>query len=559
MIDTDFRTALKTLTSENTMRSLACLILLVLCCSPLAAAEQATQVTPEMRQSFERYALTQPGDVKRGKKLFLEEQRTRCAVCHQVGGQGGKVGPDLSSIGGKFDRPHLIQSLLQPSQQIVEGYRTSNFLTTTGQVVTGILKEESDEFFVVEDADAKRHHLKRSDVEQVAPSQVSLMPDGLAATLSMDEFCDVIAYLETLRSGTKDKFGAATRGPIAVPDGFQVTTVATGLTAATALETLHDGRVLVCEQTGSLRVIKDDRLLAEPMIEVAVDSNWERGLIGVTAHPQFPQVPFVYICYVAADPYPHHRVSRFRVDGDVAVAGSEEILLRGDDQTKLGGNVPAGHQGGAVHFGADGKLYIAIGEQTAGAPAQELDTFQGKILRINDDGSIPSDNPLLAQTTGKYQAIWARGCRNPFTFAFDPEGRMLINDVGGDFEEINPGVAGANYGWPKLNHGFTNKEGFVGPVHVYPQASISGGDFAPESLGAPFAGRYFFSDFIHGWIKVLDAADPSQAEVFASGLRRPVDLRFARDGSLYVLLRNAWVIDDKFEGDTGSLLRIDRP
>ncbi len=135
---------------------------------------------------------------------------------------------------------------------------------------------------------------------------------------------------------------------------------------------------------------------------------------------------------------------------------------------------------------------------------------------------------------------------------------MVINDVGGNFEEINPGVAGANYGWPTLNHGFTNKKGFVGPIHVYPQASISGGDFAPESLGAPFGGRYFFADFVHGWIKALDTADPKQADDFASGLRRPVDLRFARDGSLYVLLRNAWVIDGKFEGDTGSLLRIDR-
>ena len=539
------------------MRLYSCLTLFVICASAMAADPPA-EVTPETRTKFEQYALTQPGDADRGRKLFLDEKRTRCAVCHQVDGQGGKVGPDLSRIGGKFDRPHLIESLLLPSQQIVEGYRTSKLLTTSGQVFSGIIKEESDDVLVIEDAEAKRHRLERSDIEQVASSPVSLMPDGLAATLSHDQFCDLIAYLETLRSGIKDKFGAATRGPISIPDGFRVTTVATGLTGATALEVLDDGRVLVCEQTGSLRVVKGGRLLEQPMLELEVDSTWERGLIGVTVHPQFPAMPFLYVCYVAAEPYPHHRISRFTVDGDVVAPESEEILLRGDDQTKLGGNVPAGHQGGGLHFGSDGKLYVGIGEQTAGTPAQALDTFQGKILRINEDGSIPKDNPLLDRTSGKYQAIWAFGCRNPFTFAINPQGEMLINDVGGDFEEINPGVPGANYGWPTLNHGLTDKQGYVGPIHVYPQASISGGAFAPGSLGSPYGDRYFFADFVHGWIKVLDRSNPLKADIFASGLRRPVDLRFDPSGRLYVLLRNAWVIDGKFEGDTGSLLRFDR-
>lgn len=531
---------------------------LFLSCATTAIAEDSAKVDAATLQQFERSALTQPGDVQSGRKLFEDEKRTRCAVCHLVDGVGGKVGPDLTQIGGKFDRPHLIESLLQPSQQIVEGYRTSLVLTTEGQALTGIIKEETEESFVLEDVNARRQRLNRVDVEQIMPSQVSLMPDGLAASLSVDEFCDLIAYLETRRSGIKETFGAATRGPISVPDGFRVTTVATGLTGATAMESLDDGRLLVCEQTGALRVIKAGRLLPDPMIELAVESNWERGLIGVTVHPHFPQTPFVYVCYVAAEPYTHHRVSRFRVDGDKAVPDSEQILLRGDDQTKLGGKVPAGHQGGGIHFGPDGMLYIGIGEQTAETPAQNLDTFQGKILRIRDDGSIPADNPLLDRTTGKYQAIWAFGCRNPFTFAFGPNGEMLINDVGGDFEEINRGVAGANYGWPTLNHGLTDQPGFVGPLHVYPQASISGGDFAPDSLGTPFGNRYFFADFVHGWIKVLDPTDLKQADEFASGLRRPVDLRFDADGSLYVLIRNAWVIDGKFEGDTGSLLRIDR-
>jgi len=241
------------------------------------------------------------------------------------------------------------------------------------------------------------------------------------------------------------------------------------------------------------------------------------------------------------------------------------VLFEGDDQSRLGGQVPAGHQGGAIHFGADGKLYIALGEQTAEAPAQALDSLLGKILRLDADGGIPADNPFFAATSGKYRAIWARGCRNPFTFAVDPaSGEMLINDVGGKYEEINQGRAGANYGWPLADHGPTSAAEFQGPIYWYPQASISGGAFCPSGnlphgFGPTQRGHYFFMDFVQGWIKSLDPRSPLRpipAEVFATGLARPVDLAFAPDGSLLVLLRDAWVKDDHFQPQTGSLERI---
>lgn len=516
-------------------------------------------VTAEQLRALQQHALTEQGDAKRGAKLFADTQKTRCAVCHVVAGKGGQVGPDLSKIGGKFDRPHLIESLLEPSRQIVEGYRTSLVLTVSGQILNGVIKEQNEKSITLLDAEGKSHKIPRNEIETIHNSDVSLMPDNLAAELSPQQFTDLVAYLETLRTGSNNKFGAGVRGPIEVPDGFRVQTIATGLSGATALKALDDGRILVCQQIGTLQVIKNDRLLEEPMLTLSVDNHWERGLIGVTVHPEFPSKPWLYVCYVSPDPYPHHRISRFEVRGDRAIADSEQILLRGDDQSKMGGNVPAGHQGGALHFGADGMLYVGIGEQTAGAPSQKLDTFLGKILRITDDGSIPDDNPFVDQTSGKYRAIWARGCRNPFTFAIRPnDGTMLINDVGGKFEEINPGVAGANYGWPNVEHGMTDEPGITGPVHIYPQASISGGDFAPSDLGGGFGDRYFFADFVHGWIHTIDPRDGAKATTFASGLRRPVDLRFSSDGALYVLLRNAWVIDDKFEGGTGSLLRISR-
>jgi putative heme-binding domain-containing protein len=528
----------------------------------IAANERYTN-DAQTRRRFEQAALTSPGDALAGKKLFFDQARTKCANCHRVGDQGGSVGPALTQIGGKFDRPHLIESLLEPSRQIVEGYRTTRLLLSSGEVVSGIIKERSEERIRLLDAAGKVIEVESTRVEQENIGDISLMPEGVATGISLQEFTDLIAYLESLR-GDKEKMGSGTIGPIRLPEGFQVQTVVTGMTGAVALETLPDGRILICEQTGGLRVIKDGQLLVKPFVELPVHVEWERGLIGVTVDPNFPEQPYVYVCYVAKDPYPHHVVSRLIADGDTARPGSEQILLRGDDQRQLGGKVPAGHQGGALHFGPDRCLYIGIGEQTAGLPAQKLDTFQGKLLRIHADGSIPTDNPFYDSTEGKYRAIWAYGLRNPFTFAFHPRtGDLLINDVGGEFEEINRGQAAANYGWPTIDHGPTQDPQYVGPIHVYPQSSIGGGLFVPE--GSPWAkkyhGKYLFADFVQGWIgsidpQVADAVTTNAAETFATGLRRPVDMRLGADGSLYVLLRNAWVIDDKFEPGTSSLLRI---
>lgn len=241
----------------------------------------------------------------------------------------------------------------------------------------------------------------------------------------------MIAYLETLRSAGQGTPGSGVTGPLALPPGFASVIVASGITGATAMEVASDGRVFVCEQTGTLRIVKDGAFVAQPFVKLEVDSQWERGLIGVALDPDFEKNGYVYVNSVAPRPYPHHRLSRFTARGDVAVRGSEVVLFDGDDQTKMGGVIPAGHQGGAIHFGKDRKLYVALGEQTAGVPAQRMDSLLGKLLRLNPDGSIPEDNPFFETARGKYRAIWALGLRNPFSFAVQPgTGRIFINDVG---------------------------------------------------------------------------------------------------------------------------------
>ncbi len=517
------------------------------------------------RERYARRAVEFQGDAIRGGRLIRDAKRTNCLRCHRIGEEGADVGPNLSNVGGKLGREHLVESILEPSRQIVEGFRGVAVVTRAGKVMTGFAAGEVEGALKLVDAQGDLITVPLAEIDVRKTMSESPMPDQLAANLSPDEFCDLVAYLETLRSAGQSSPGSGLKGAPSLPADFEWFTVATGLTGATALVAAPDGRLFVCEQTGTLRVVKDDRLLPEPALRLAVDDQWERGLIGVTIDPKFSVNHQIYVVYVAREPYPHHCVSRFTLAGDVAKAGGERLLLEGDDQTKLGGNVPAGHQGGAVHFGADGKLYIALGEQTAEAPAQSLETLQGKILRIECDGAIPDDNPFVGETSGKYRAIWARGCRNPFTFGVDLEsGLMLINDVGGKFEEINVGRAGANYGWPVADHGPTANDRFQGPVFWYPQSSIGGAAFCPTDAGphrfpARFRGRYFFMDFVQGWIRSLDPHSPQRpipTEVFATGLSRPVDLAFGADGSLYVLLRDAWVKDAQFKPGTGSLARI---
>jgi putative heme-binding domain-containing protein len=505
-----------------------------------------------------RTATNSQGNAERGKKLFASEA-CKCTVCHKVAGQGGAAGPDLSLVAGKLDRTHLIESLLDPSAQILEGFRTTTVVLNDGHTLSGIVINETPDGFTLVDATNRPTLVARREIEERVTSAVSLMPADLTAGLSPAEFTDLIAYLETLHSGRRPSPGEGITGAVTLPPGFVSQSIAGGLTGCTAMDVASDGRIFICEQKGALRVVKEGRLLPEPFIRLKVASTWERGLIGVTLDPAFPRLPHVYICYVAETPWPHHIISRLTAAGDQAVPGSEVVLFEGDDQTKLGGDKPDGHQGGALHFGPDGKLYVAIGDQTAGAPAQRLDTLQGKILRLNADGSIPTDNPFYEQAQGKYRAIWALGLRNPYMFAVQSRtGRMFINDVGGRSEEINEGVAGANYGWPANDHGPTTDSRFRGPVHYYPTACITGGAFAPDDLNwpGPYRGRYFFADFNHGFVRTLDPENPTEAAPFAGGLRRPVDLRFGPDGILYVLLRNAWVIDGAFQGDTGALIAI---
>ena len=331
-----------------------------------------------------------------------------------------------------------------------------------------------------------------------------------------------------------------------LPPGFTETSIG-GLSNPTAMEIAPDGRIFVCQQGGSLRVIKNGVLLPTPFITLSVDPNGERGLLGIAFDPNFASNNFLYLYYTVASTPRHNRVSRFTANGDVVVPGSERSILELDNLSTA-----TNHNGGAIHFGPDGKLYVAVGENANPANAQTFGNMLGKVLRINSDGTIPADNPFFNTATGNNRSIWALGLRNPFTFAFQPgTGRLFINDVGQSaWEEINDGIAGSNYGWPN-SEGPTSNPAFRSPLFAYEHGfssttgcAIAGGAFYnPTSAQFPpsFIGKYFFADLCSNWIRVFDPATGT-ASGFATNVPSPVDLKVDADGSLYYLARGAGAV-----------------
>ena len=347
-------------------------------------------------------------------------------------------------------------------------------------------------------------------------------------------------------------------GSVAVNQGFTLNQAwITGLTNATAFAQAPDGRIFIAQQGGNLRVVDGaGMLLPTPFMSLTVDSNGERGLLGVAFHPDFATAidKWVYVYYTVPSPGTHNRVSRFKANGDVVVPGSEAILV---DLPAL--STATNHNGGALHFGADGKLYVAVGDNASSAKAQIVTDPFGKMLRFNDDGSIPADNPFCTTPDVQACAVWAYGLRNPFTFAFQPgSGRMHINDVGEvTWEEINLGAPRANYGWPGSEGPDNVTAGRTGPLFAYKHGAaappgsgpggffvgfaITGGAFYPDSgpFPAAYSGNYFFADFVNRFVARLDLANNNAAYAFANLSGQPVDMLAGLDGALYVLTRGS--------------------
>jgi glucose/arabinose dehydrogenase len=296
-----------------------------------------------------------------------------------------------------------------------------------------------------------------------------------------------------------------------------------------AIAAPHDGsgRLFVVDQGGRIWLLRDGTRADTAFLDIAdrVRAGGEQGLLGLAFHPSFPDDPRFFVYYTALDA--EQVVAQFTVpaaDADRADAGSEKVLLRMDD-------FAANHNGGALVFGPDGKLYISTGDGGGGGDpqgnGQKLDTLLAKILRIDVDATsdgrpygIPGDNPFREQA-GAQPEIWATGLRNPWRISFDrATDDLWIGDVGqGSFEEIDVVRAGSgggqNFGW-NITEGFhcypsgesCAPDGLTPPVTEYDHGfgcSVTGG-YVYRGSGQPaFAGGYVFADYCSGNVWLIDA------------------------------------------------------
>lgn len=324
-------------------------------------------------------------------------------------------------------------------------------------------------------------------------------------------------------------------GPAAaqrVPIGFEDVSVVEGLVAPTSLTVGPDGRIYVTEQSGRAVIVEDGEILPAAFLEVPVNPEGERGLMSLTFDRDFAQNGFVYAYYTRADE-PFNRLSRFRIDPrrPDRVDGSETVLLDGVRASKF-------HNGGAVVARRDQTLLIGTGDAQEPQDAGSLQSLNGKVLRIDTQGGIPSNNPYVDDPNARDE-IWAYGLRNPFGMAFEEaSGRVFLNDVGrATHEEVNDLGAGGDYGWP-ICEGPCGQPPRRDPLYFYNHSegcAITGGTFyEARQFPREYSGAYFFADYCGGWIRVR--FPEHRIENFAvETVPNVVDVGVAPDGGLLYL------------------------
>jgi glucose/arabinose dehydrogenase len=351
------------------------------------------------------------------------------------------------------------------------------------------------------------------------------------------------------------------------PTGFSQVEVASGISNPTVMEFSFDGRIFIAQQNGVIIVIKNGVKLTTPALSLPVNASGERGLIGMAVHPSFSTNGWIYLYYTLPDGS-RNRLSRFTFSGDVITPSSEVVLLNLDPLSSA-----TNHNGGALQFRGPDKLFVAIGENANTAHSQNLDTYHGKILRINPDGTAPTDNPFYSATASEQrQRIWSYGLRNPYTFDVEgPSGRIFVNDVGQNtWEEINDATnGGRNFGWP-ATEGNTTNPAYTSPVFAYAHGSgdgrgcaITGGVFyniASSPYPPMYQGKYFYMDLCNAWINYLDLSSGVVRHAFATGLPgQSLGLEVSRDGYLYFLSRTAGRLYRINYSNAGSPAITDQP
>lgn len=368
-----------------------------------------------------------------------------------------------------------------------------------------------------------------------------------------------------------------------LPSGFETEVLASGLTLPTAMTFSSDGRMFIAEKDGTVRLYKNGALEPTPVIRLTDINNYgDRGLIGIAADPNFAVNGYLYLSYTYENTPGANfagpktgRIVRVSVVGDTASESSKMVLVG-----SIGGNIASpscqnfattddcipsdssSHTVGGLRFGPDGKLYASLGDGASfdyvdpnALQAQNLDSLAGKLLRINTDGTAPSNNPFYnGSATANRSKVYAYGLRNMFRFNFKPGTTQLYGgDVGWNtWEEINKIVKGGNYGWPcregtlPTTYGCT-AAGAIDPFYAYQHdangaGSVTAGAFPTgNAYPAQYANTFFFGDYAQNWIKqmkVTSAGALVSVSDFAGEVdatNGPVEFITGPEGNIYFL------------------------
>jgi glucose/arabinose dehydrogenase len=339
-------------------------------------------------------------------------------------------------------------------------------------------------------------------------------------------------------------------------------TVARGLENPWSMAVLPDGRFLVTERPGRLRVVGADGQLGTPVTGLpAIAAGGQGGLLDVVLDSDFARNRTLYFCFsepAVSGNTNSTALARARLSADDARLEDLKVLFsqkpKVDSALHFGCRIVESRTPGANGL-ADGKLFLTLGERfSRREDAQTLDNHHGKIVRINKDGSVPPDNPFVGRA-GALPEIWSYGHRNPQGAALSPNGTLWMHEhgpQGGD--EINLPRAGANYGWPvitygenygggKIGAGLTHHDGMVQPLHYWvPSIATSGMAFlSSDRYGRAWVGNLFVGSLKFGYLNRIVLSEPfggrvvSESRLLGELKERVRDVRQGPDGLLYVL------------------------
>lgn len=272
---------------------------------------------------------------------------------------------------------------------------------------------------------------------------------------------------------------------------FRVETVVGNLEVPWSIVWAPDGRMFFTERIGRVRIFENGKLRPAPLLTVPdVEPSGESGLMSIALHPQFAANHLLYLSYAYKGENQSVRVVRYRETENGL--GDRQVIIE---------NIPTAqyHAGCRLRFGPDQKLYITTGDATRRDLAQRLDSLAGKILRLNDDGTVPSDNPLVGQQNARAE-IWSYGHRNSQGIDWQPGTNLLFEtehgpsgfDGPGGGDEVNIVEKGKNYGWPVIHHTQTHPEMEAPLLEYTPACAPASGVFYRGAAFPQFRGNFFF-------------------------------------------------------------------